>query len=283
MTLASAVKRNPVGRVFWELFNWYPSHLSPSDRTLLLKLDRSILIFASLSFFCKYLDQSNITVSPLPPPIPTGSASLAERVRGPFYLGLTPATPVASLSARPVSTERVRVWDEGGCRARRERPQLPQRRLLSAYPSYQSPVTVCSSADGLPATPALSVTAYVVGQIPMVMLQSRPSLAPYFLPSLEVIWAILTFAQSRVSRPWHLYLIRALVGFAEAPSFGGTHLVLGSWYRPEELFKRAGMWFMGNSLGSMFSGYLQAAAYKNLNGVRGMAGWQWVSKRLERH
>lgn len=34
---------------------------------------------------------------------------------------------------------------------------------------------------------------------------------------------------------------------------------------------------MGNSLGSMFSGYLQAAAYKNLNGVHGLAGWQWVS------
>lgn len=33
---------------------------------------------------------------------------------------------------------------------------------------------------------------------------------------------------------------------------------------------------MGNSLGSMFSGYLQAAAYKNLNGVMGRAGWRWL-------
>ena len=33
---------------------------------------------------------------------------------------------------------------------------------------------------------------------------------------------------------------------------------------------------MGNSLGSMFSGYLQAAAYKNLNGVGGLAGWRWL-------
>lgn len=61
-------------------------------------------------------------------------------------------------------------------------------------------------------------TAYVVGQIPMLALQSRPSLAPYFLPGLEILWAVLTFAQSRVSKPWHLYLLRALVGFAEAPS-----------------------------------------------------------------
>jgi hypothetical protein len=33
---------------------------------------------------------------------------------------------------------------------------------------------------------------------------------------------------------------------------------------------------MGNSLGSMFSGYLQAAAYRNLNGVLGRAGWRWL-------
>jgi hypothetical protein len=33
---------------------------------------------------------------------------------------------------------------------------------------------------------------------------------------------------------------------------------------------------MGNSLGSMFSGYLQAAAYRNLDGVYGRAGWRWL-------
>lgn len=26
----------------------------------------------------------------------------------------------------------------------------------------------------------------------------------------------------------------------------------------------------------MFSGYLQAAVYKGLNGVQGFAGWQWL-------
>jgi hypothetical protein len=33
---------------------------------------------------------------------------------------------------------------------------------------------------------------------------------------------------------------------------------------------------MGNSLGSMFSGYLQAAAYNGLSGVHGLAGWRWL-------
>ncbi|RYP74061.1 hypothetical protein DL771_003250 [Monosporascus sp. 5C6A] len=119
-------------------------------------------------------------------------------------------------------------------------------------------------------------TAYVVGQIPLMTLQTKAKIAPYLLPSLQILWAIIAFCQSKVTQNWHLYFLRALTGFLEASSFGGTHLILGSWFKNEELFKRAGVWFMGNSLGSMFSGYLQAAAYRNLNGVNGRAGWRWL-------
>jgi MFS family permease len=51
---------------------------------------------------------------------------------------------------------------------------------------------------------------------------------------------------------------------------------VGSWYKNEELFKRAGVWFMGNSLGSMFSGYLQSAIRAGLGGVAGRAAWRWL-------
>ena len=93
------------------------------------------------------------------------------------------------------------------------------------------------------------------------------------LPTLQILWAIIAFAQSTVTENWHLYLLRAITGFLEASSFGGTHLIresffvrcvivvdmaVGSWFKGDELSKRAGVWFMGNSLGSMFSGYLQA-------------------------
>ncbi|KAG9500689.1 hypothetical protein J7337_006368 [Fusarium musae] len=108
-------------------------------------------------------------------------------------------------------------------------------------------------------------------------------LAPFLLPSLQILWAVIAFCQSEIKHSWQLYILRALTGFLEASSFGGTHLiradavgVVGSWFKNEELFKRAGVWFMGNSLGSMFSGYLQAAAYRNLNGVFGRAGWRWL-------
>jgi hypothetical protein len=33
---------------------------------------------------------------------------------------------------------------------------------------------------------------------------------------------------------------------------------------------------VANNLGVMMGGYLQAAAYTNLSGVSGMAGWKWL-------
>ncbi|OAA64319.1 Major facilitator superfamily domain, general substrate transporter [Niveomyces insectorum RCEF 264] len=119
-------------------------------------------------------------------------------------------------------------------------------------------------------------TAYVVFQVPGLMLMSRPKLARWLLPSLEVLWGIVTFAHSRTTNINQLYALRFLVGMLEAPVFAGTHFILGAWFGGHELFKRAGTWFVCNPLGSMVSGYLQAAAYKNLNGVHGLAGWRWL-------
>ena len=96
------------------------------------------------------------------------------------------------------------------------------------------------------------------------------------LPTLEICWGVVTFAQCRVRKVEQVYACRFLVGMLEAPVFAGTHFILGSWYKERELFKRAGTWFICNSLGSMVSGYLQAAAYTNLSGVLGLAGWRWL-------
>ncbi|KAH8771609.1 putative pantothenate transporter [Diaporthe sp. PMI_573] len=119
-------------------------------------------------------------------------------------------------------------------------------------------------------------TAYVVFQVPGMLLLSRPKLARWLLPTLEVLWGLVTFAQSRATTVHQLYALRFLVGMFEAPVFAGTHFILGSWYSGPELFRRAGTWFICNPLGSMISGYLQAAAYTNLSGVGDLAGWQWL-------
>ncbi|KAI5844515.1 vitamin H transporter [Morchella snyderi] len=117
---------------------------------------------------------------------------------------------------------------------------------------------------------------YLIFQIPVLMILSRPKISRWFVPSCELAWGVVTFCQSRVYTAPHIYGTRFLIGALESPSFSGTNFILGSWYRSDELFKRAGVWYVSNNLGQMFSGFLQGAAYKNLAGVGGMPGWRWL-------
>lgn len=93
---------------------------------------------------------------------------------------------------------------------------------------------------------------------------------------MEVLWSILTFVQSRIQNEKQIYGLRFLLGILETPASSGSIYILSSWYRSDEIFKHCGVWYVSSNLGSMFGGYLQAAAYTNLNGVHGMSGWRWL-------
>lgn len=67
-----------------------------------------------------------------------------------------------------------------------------------------------------------------------------------------------------------------LLTISRSGFYPGIHYLLGSWYTPQELGKRAMIFWLAGSVGSMFSGFLQAAAYTNLSGVHGRAGWRWL-------
>lgn len=113
---------------------------------------------------------------------------------------------------------------------------------------------------------------YLIFEIPSMMIISRPKLARYYLPTMEVLWSILTFCQSRLQNYQQIFGLRFLLGVLETPASTGSIYLLTSWYRADEVFKRAGVWYVSSNVGAMFSGYLQAAAHKNLNGVNGLSG-----------
>jgi MFS family permease len=117
---------------------------------------------------------------------------------------------------------------------------------------------------------------YLLFEIPSMMLISRPGLSRYYLPTMEVAWSILTFVQCRLKDDKMIFGLRFLLGVLETPAATGSIYILSSWYRADELFKRAGVWYISSNIGAMVGGYLQAAAYQNLNGVNGLSGWRWL-------
>ena len=102
--------------------------------------------------------------------------------------------------------------------------------------------------------------------------------ANYVLPGLEVGWGICTFGLAWSQNLHNVYAMRFFTGIFECCSFTGTIYVIGSWYKPGEIGRRVSLFFIASPLGTMFAGYLQAAAYTNLHGVHGIAGWRLVSE-----
>ncbi|KAK8060934.1 major facilitator superfamily transporter [Apiospora saccharicola] len=116
---------------------------------------------------------------------------------------------------------------------------------------------------------------YVIGQIPsqIILTKVRPSV---WVPSCELVWTVLTFSLAAAKTSNHVIAIRFFVGLAESAFYPAAHTILGSWYKPSELGKRACVFHASSAAASMFSGYLQAGVYKGLNGVSGMPGWKWL-------
>ncbi|KAK9465556.1 major facilitator superfamily domain-containing protein [Lipomyces arxii] len=116
---------------------------------------------------------------------------------------------------------------------------------------------------------------YLVGSVPSQMSLSfaRPSI---MIPVCELIWTVFVMLLCRARSAKYIYVFRFLQGMVESICYPTMMMIIGSWYKPEEIAKRVIIWDMSWAMASMFSGYIQAAVYTNLNGVGGYAGWQWL-------
>ncbi|KAK2733909.1 hypothetical protein FQN55_003098 [Onygenales sp. PD_40] len=116
---------------------------------------------------------------------------------------------------------------------------------------------------------------YALAIIPSQLTQTmiRPSI---FLPVCEVIWGCLTLAIYAAPNAKTIYALRFLLGIFESTSWPGIVSLIFNWYTPSELGKRIAIFGVSDRAGNMFLGILQAALYKNLDGVNGLEGWQWL-------
>lgn len=124
------------------------------------------------------------------------------------------------------------------------------------------------------ATTAWTV-GYALGQVPSNLILTR--IPPrYWIPFLEIGWGLATLASYRVQTCSQLYLVRFLVGLFESGFYPAAQYLLGCFYKPHELGKRAVLFHCMGAVGSILSSVLAAATFTNLDGVRGLAGWRWL-------
>jgi MFS family permease len=118
----------------------------------------------------------------------------------------------------------------------------------------------------------ISFAIFMVPSV-LIMMRVRPSL---WLPSLELIWGILTGCMALANTPKPMYVIRFLIGVCEASAWPGTTVLLLSWYTPREMAKRQAIYMSASYTGSMFTFAMQSAIHSTLDGHSGLPGWRWL-------
>lgn len=116
--------------------------------------------------------------------------------------------------------------------------------------------------------------AYFVFEVPSNLLLERYG-ARRWIARIMIAWGILAAAMALVTGPRSLYVVRSLLGAAQAGFFPGVILYLTYWF-PADYRARVIGWFMVAIPVSSFLGSPISTALLAADGWLGLRGWQWM-------
>jgi sugar phosphate permease len=120
----------------------------------------------------------------------------------------------------------------------------------------------------------LFFVGYAVFEIPSNLLLHRVG-ARWWLARIMVTWGIIAAAFTFVQGPTSFYVLRFLLGVAEAGFFPGVILYLTYWVPARHLSRARGYFYMGIALAGILGNPLSGALL-DLNGVFNLRGIQWM-------
>ncbi len=100
--------------------------------------------------------------------------------------------------------------------------------------------------------------------------------ARVWIGRIMITWGFLSAAMMYVSSPEMFYVMRFLLGIAEAGFFPGIILYLTYWYPAHRRGRMTAMFMTGIALSGVIGGPLSGAIMKHAHGAYGMSGWQWM-------
>jgi MFS transporter, ACS family, tartrate transporter len=117
--------------------------------------------------------------------------------------------------------------------------------------------------------------AYALCEIPSNLLLARYG-ARVWIARIMITWGLISSAMMFVQGPTSFYVLRFLLGAAEAGFLPGIIYYLSHWF-PRLHRARAVSWFMiGIPLSLVFGGPLSGWLMQDLDEYLGLHGWQWM-------
>lgn len=121
----------------------------------------------------------------------------------------------------------------------------------------------------------LFFVGYFFFEVPSNLLMHRLG-ARRWIARIMVTWGALSIATAFVHTPTMFYVMRFVLGIAEAGFFPGMVLYLTYWFPSHRRGKMVALLMAGNPVSGLFGGPLSGYIMHAMHGTLGMDGWQWL-------
>ena len=97
-----------------------------------------------------------------------------------------------------------------------------------------------------------------------------------WIARIMISWGVISASMIFVTTPTMFYILRFLLGVAEAGFFPGIILYLTYWYPASRRSKITALFMTGIPIAGVVGGPLSGWILQRFNNVNGMPGWQWL-------
>jgi D-galactonate transporter len=115
---------------------------------------------------------------------------------------------------------------------------------------------------------------YFLFEVPSNLILQRVG-ARLWIARIMILWGVVSAAMMFITSPVTFYVMRFLLGAAEAGFFPGVILYLTYWYPARERARAAALFAAGGVIAGIVGSPISGAVL-GLSGVGGLAGWQWL-------
>jgi D-galactonate transporter len=97
-----------------------------------------------------------------------------------------------------------------------------------------------------------------------------------WIARIMISWGVISAAMIFVKTPTMFYILRFLLGVAEAGFFPGIILYLTYWYPASRRSKITALFMTGIPIAGVLGGPLSGWILESFHNINGMPGWQWL-------
>ena len=116
---------------------------------------------------------------------------------------------------------------------------------------------------------------YVLFEVPSNVIMHRVG-ARIWIARIMITWGLISGAMVFVQTPVTFYVLRFLLGVAEAGFIPGILLYLTYWYPASRRGRITAIFLAAIPMASIFGGPVSGWILNAVSGARGLSGWQWL-------